>query len=551
MWFPLVARCAAFAAVAFAAGCNFEAHGDATITRTLRWHQEPGTEIQDCHVFKLDNVDPVEVDRIHVQFAAGSHHVHIYRSDTPVDDDVSDCWQGIDWTRWHLVLGAQTAALDWKLPEGRTVPLAAHQQLLVQVHWLNTTTTALDGEIKIDFHTTETSDAHVGVVFGINKQTAMQPHERKVLRQWCAMPTGSHVLALMGHYHGLGQRYAIDTRREGAPTGTPIYDALDEQTFQFKVFDPPSPVPAGEGLEFECDYFNFTDMPITWGADTKRSEHCNMVAYYYPAEELSTFCIVDATEVRTLTGPTARLSVGGSASYTIELSEPAPADGAVVRLAASDPAALAVPESITIAAGQSSATFTARALRPRRVTVSATLGSTSKTVVTTIGGLVLSEIYTGASGNTANQWVEIANLTSVPIDLSSFSLGAGGADYTATRVPLSVVVPANGCVVVGGPQRTIAGQPPYDQQVDFSPDLAAAQADAHGVALFDAAAAEITPATLPYDALVYGGDNNTLLDPTGELAQVVAAAPANGTYFRTSQQWTTQPTPTPGICEVH
>ena len=32
---------------------------------------------------------------------------------------------------------------------------------------------------------------------------------------------------------------------------------------------------------------------------------------------------------------------------------------------------------------------------------------------------------------------------------------------------------------------------------------------------------------------------------------VVVAAPATGTYVRTSAQWTTQAVGTPGICEVH
>src|SRR5262249_23559579 len=154
--------------------------------------------------------------------------------------------------------------IDWSLPEGRTVPLAPHQQLLVQVHWLNTGATPIDGAIDLTFHTTDRSDAHVGVVFGINKQTAMQPHEDKVLKQWCPSPEESHLLALMGQYRGLGEKYSIDTRREGADSGSPVYDALDEQTFRFKVFDPTLQVPSGEGLQFECDFFNYRDIPITW-----------------------------------------------------------------------------------------------------------------------------------------------------------------------------------------------------------------------------------------------------------------------------------------------
>jgi hypothetical protein len=546
MWSSFVARCCLLT-VTVAGGCSIASDEGTTITHTLNWHQEPGTEIQDCHVFKLDNADAVEVDRITVQFPAGSHHVHIYRSDEPVDDSVASCWQGIDWTRWHLVLGAQTQALDWSLPPGLSVPLGPHQQLLVQVHWLNTGAAPIDGAIDLSFHTTARSDAHVGVVFGINKQTAMQPHERKVIRQWCAMPEGSQLLALMGHFHGLGQKYVIDTRPRGAASGDVVYDALDEQTFKFKTFAPPQPVPHGDGLQFECDFFNYRDVPITWSADTKTGEHCNMVAYYYPAKDLSTFCLVEYAEVAKLEGPAARVPLGGDAVYSVTLTEPAPAGGATIELASSDPGALAVPDQVTVPAGQLSATFTARALRPRRVSVTATLGGTGKTIDTTVAGLALSEVFTGPD---QHQWVEIANLSDAAIDLSTFSLGAGRTDYTATRVPLAVTVPAHGCVVVGGPARG-ASQPPYDQSVDFAPDLAVAPSDAAGIALFDVAVDHIDATTLPYDALVYGRDNNNLVDPSGRLADVVAPPAATGTFVRTSSQWTTQAVGTPGICEVH
>src|SRR5262245_8757000 len=132
------------------AGCHrVDDSNSGAVTHTLRWHQGPYTEVQDCHVFKLDNEAALEVSRIHIKFPPGSHHVHMYRSEEPDPDSVKDCWSGIDWNRWHLVIGAQTQAMDWQLPEGLTVPIEPHQQLLVQVHWLNTTDVPLDGRMDV------------------------------------------------------------------------------------------------------------------------------------------------------------------------------------------------------------------------------------------------------------------------------------------------------------------------------------------------------------------------------------------------------------------
>jgi hypothetical protein len=525
-----------------------------TLTHTLTWHQEPGIEINDCHVFKLDNADTAEIDRITVKFPPGSHHVHIYRSDSPdATDHVDACWNGIDWLRWHLVLGVQSEQMDWQLPQGLTIPFDAHQQLLVQVHWINTTPDPIDRNIKLQFHTAESSQAHVGTVFGVNKQTAMVPHQHKVLTQWCPVPQGGKILALMGHYHGLGVKYAVDSRKEGAETGTPIYDALDEQTFQFKTFTPGFAVPADEGLQFECDYYNSRDIDIGWGADTRRMEHCNMSAYYYPAKagELSLFCTQEAVEVDAIIAPDKRIAPGTTQTFTLHLNQAA-AVAASAKLVSSDPSALQVPASVAVEPGATSVTFEAKALRTAKVTISATLGTQTHTEALQIGGLVLSEVFVGAPNETdQRQWVEISNLTDEPIDLANYSLGAGTADYTATRVQLNFTLPARGCAVVGGPLLA-PSQPDYEQVAPFQPNL---RVDGTaGVALFEAPADQISAGMLPYDTLVYGASaaNASLRAPTGEMAQVVSTAPANGSYVRMAEaQWAAQTTPTPRICEVH
>lgn len=541
-----VAAVALFAAPV--AGCAEEI--TANVTHTIEWQQEPNTEIQKCHYFKLTNPDPVEIKRLSIKFPPGSHHVHLYRSDTPEPEHVEDCWTAIDWDRWHLVLGAQTQEIDWQLPEDLTVPFEANQQLLAQVHWLNTEEATINNKIDISFEKAEYSRDHVGVVFGVNKQVAMQPHERKVISTWCPMPEGAKLVALMGHYHGLGEHYNVWSRLEDEARSEPgkIYNALDEQTFQFKFFDPMYEVPENYGFEYECAFNNYRDVPINWSADTKTGEHCNMVAYYQPARELSQFCMVDYTEVTSITPSATAVKPGEKVTYTVALSE-ATRNALQVRVEVSDRTVLDAPRVIQVPPGATSLTIEARALRPARATVTARLGSTSKVVATTVSGLVLSEVFVGPD---RKQWVEIANLSDLPIDLSGYSLGAGKDDYTRTRVQLNAAVQPRGCIVVGGPELTHTGQPAYDQSIDFAPTLGLGGSTASGIGLFDMPADRITAQTLPYDALVYGEDNNVLRGPAGDVLPVIALPPLNGTFFRMDgERWATQPGATPRICEVH
>jgi hypothetical protein len=357
---------------------------------------------------------------------------------------------------------------------------------------------------------------------------------------------------MMGHFHSLGTKYVVDARKQDEPTGTTIYSALDEQTFQFKTYQPAFAVPEDNGLEFECDFNNTRNIPITWGADTRQSEHCNMSAYYYPAadDQLSLFCTVEAAEVSSIVAPKARIAPGTSPAYTVNFTEATVAD-TTLQLASSDPTALAVPASVPVPGGSKAITFAANALKTASVTITAMLGTTSRSEKTAIGGVVLSEVFVGAVGNTdRRQWVEISNLTDEAIDLSGYSLGAGQSDYTTTRVQLGFTLPARGCAVVGGPLLG-PGQPAYDQVAPFQPNLGLGDNGASGIALFDLKADQMTAQTLPFDTLVYGTANTMLLAPSGQLAPVISAAPGSSSYLRSSEaRWQLQAFPSPRICEV-
>src|SRR5687767_13547359 len=219
-------------------GCGMDTEVvEETLEKQLRWKQSKA-EIQDCHVFKLNNTRHVEVDRLQVKFAEGSHHVHIYRSSEPVADKVEDCFSGIDWQKWSLLVGAQTKSMDWQLPEGVTIPLEPHQQLLAQVHWINSTQGTVDETVDISFHTTENSVEHLGVLFGVNQRIDLAPHEEVRVQHFCPVPEGAKLHAVMGHFHTRGFDYSMVERMPDQTGGTSLYSAPNEPAFEFKMFSP-------------------------------------------------------------------------------------------------------------------------------------------------------------------------------------------------------------------------------------------------------------------------------------------------------------------------
>jgi hypothetical protein len=145
--------------------------------------------------------------------------------------------------------------------------------------------------------------------------------------------------------------------------------------------------------------------------------------------------------------------------------------------------------------------------------------------------VIITEVLYDVSGDDDGyEWVEIYNRGGSPVDLSTYSLGNGGDDYTYSLVPLCGVIGPGQYSIVGGPlQSGDNGNPTYSEPLNFDPDLQDSDSVADGVALFDVPVDQVTSSTVPVDAVIYGAENtNNLIDETGSApAPHVGDAPAD------------------------
>ncbi len=165
--------------------------------------------------------------------------------------------------------------------------------------------------------------------------------------------------------------------------------------------------------------------------------------------------------------------------------------------------------------------------------------------------VVLSEVlYDVSGGDGGFEWFELYNAGAAPVDLSGWCVGNGGTDYTYSTVQLAGTVAGGATFVVGGPSSAASnGNPAYDQVFDFNPDFQNSGSTADGVALFDAPCAQVTGATVPVDAVVYGGSNsNNLIDEAGTAnpPEVGDAGPGSSIErLDLAGAWQIQAAPTP------
>ncbi len=122
------------------------------------------------------------------------------------------------------------------------------------------------------------------------------------------------------------------------------------------------------------------------------------------------------------------------------------------------------------------------------------------------GDVILSEVfYDSAGSDNGNEWVELFNDGLTAVDLSTYSFGYGGSDYTFGTLQLSGIIAPGQYFVAGGIQSNADnGNPVFDFMMDFSPDIQNNGTTGDGLALFNVTAASITSSTVPINAVIYG-----------------------------------------------
>ena len=127
-------------------------------------------------------------------------------------------------------------------------------------------------------------------------------------------------------------------------------------------------------------------------------------------------------------------------------------------------------------------------------------------------GIVINEVLYDVSGtDTGNEWVELYNDGSAPVDLTGFELQAGTSSFKAIYTLSSYSLAPGSYVVVGGPSVDFPGA--------FSTDLNNASSTVVGVRLVDASGVVV-------DTMMYGGPSNPNLLPDDQGASDPARAAA-------------------------
>ncbi|WP_437710438.1 hypothetical protein WMF45_36785 [Sorangium sp. So ce448] len=259
---------------------------------------QPAQEIERCQLF-IAPPEGLNVNREMVRFSSGSHHVLLYttpytsiptetRRGVALDaTQVHDCNDGpqADWEVDGVVAGSQSAdgnSFLGELPEGVALKVPPGTVLLMNTHYLNSSSNPIETDARINLYTIADDEVKVeaGMLFHYNPFISVPAHGRSTARMRCVAENDISVVRIQSHMHRRGVGYVANkVALDGEMTELYTHDRWEGVPSQ--EFSPFLEVKAGESLDYRCDFNNVEDRAIAQGLTT-RDEMCMLIGPYFP-----------------------------------------------------------------------------------------------------------------------------------------------------------------------------------------------------------------------------------------------------------------------------
>jgi hypothetical protein len=255
----------------------------------------PNVENTQCIVTRLGNLGAIHVGQIHNVLGTSSHHMVLYRvNDTTEQKAPFDC---VPFTNTLNPKNGNPLIISQKrddllaLPQGVAFTLDANQMVRLEMHYINassqtetlvstsTLTVLPDSEYQQDASFLFIGDLDISIP-AMAKAT-VGPVYYPVPSQFAS----STFFAVTGHEHHWGTNVQIWTASSASDPGTAIYQVpgWSWSDPELKMLTPPVTVPKGGGFKFQCDWFNGSTTPVSFG-ESANAEMCFFWAYYYPSQ---------------------------------------------------------------------------------------------------------------------------------------------------------------------------------------------------------------------------------------------------------------------------
>lgn len=242
----------------------------------------PGQEATVCVVADLGNDAPRMVRAVRSQLTAGTHHVIATLTTDPVDPTPRPCgaFAGGGPGAGILTIAQQPQAV-LTYPAGAGLPIAAHQGVHLEMHYLNAGDQPLPiaGTITLDL-AAAASLAPVELTFTGNSAISIAAHATAHLVSNHPLPAGATLFAVTAHTHQWGTRATLELLHgAGDPSPRLLHDSRDWADRPLDQLAPPVVIADGDLLRLTCDFDNRSDHVVSFGLSAE-DEMCFLWAHH-------------------------------------------------------------------------------------------------------------------------------------------------------------------------------------------------------------------------------------------------------------------------------
>jgi hypothetical protein len=188
-----------------------------------------------------------------------------------------------DMTNARFLAGGSDAAAQFKIPEGVAFRIGAQSVLMVQTHWINTSTTPAKGQtvFNIGIKPPDGTRKAAQLFATYTANVSVPPRGPGRAKTECVIQNDLSFFAFGGHAHEWGTHIRIAVDRQGKKET--LYDQPWEAHYQadppLNYYDTNTPLSLRKGdvLHLECEYQNTTDAALRFPR-----EMCVALGFYFP-----------------------------------------------------------------------------------------------------------------------------------------------------------------------------------------------------------------------------------------------------------------------------
>lgn len=262
------------------------------------------SEVWLCSVYDLPTDDATAVNAVQFLQNEGTHHMTLSTTalaDEPLapgDYDCADLYADSSLMEDVVMMFGNQGDAEGtlSLPEGVAAQLPAGIQVLQEIHYVNPT----DQEVALYSYLNALTIPEEEVVDGIwggsvrDEHIVVPPGEEHTEWSRCVMNEDVAVQFLASHTHAMGTLFTI-APFDGTTTGDVFYSNDDWHDPKIEQYTPARVVPAGQGFEFSCTWFNGGDTEVNYGL-TSTDEMCNMAIIFTPFSMTAACEVVETSD---------------------------------------------------------------------------------------------------------------------------------------------------------------------------------------------------------------------------------------------------------------